>query len=124
MTALAETAPKPMLAPAVRRARGDPVEKLLALAYQAGVRFRWEGRILRVVGVGRLHPDDQALLREHVPEIKARLAAPEDDADPCEEWGIEVRLVTDAAEAEAIVDRLPSAVGLDIETTARPGQEV
>ena len=39
-------------------------------------------------------------------------------------WGIEVRLVTDAAEAEAIVERLPPALGLDIETTARPGQEV
>ena len=58
-----------------------------------------------------------------MPEIKARLAAAENDADPCEEWGIEVRLVVDAAEAKAIVERLPLALGLDIETVARPGQE-
>jgi DNA polymerase-1 len=124
VTALAETALEPTLAPAVRRARADPVAKLLALADQAGVRFRWEGRILRVMGVAALHPEDQRLLRGYMPEIKVRLAASEDDADPCEGWGIEVRLVTDAAEAEAIIERLPLALGLDIETTARPGHAV
>ena len=113
---------EPVLVPAVRRARLDPVAKLLAAADQAGVRFRWEGRVLRVAGLAGLHPDDQELLRAHAAEIKARLAGPADDADPCEEWGVEVQLVTDAAVAEAIVAGLPSSVvGIDIETAPRPG---
>ena len=40
---------------------------------------------------------------------------------PCEEWGVEVQLVTDATAAEAIVAGLPASVGLDIETAPRPG---
>ena len=79
--------------------------------------------MLRVAGLAGLHPDDQELLRAHAAEIKARLAGPADDADPCEEWGVEVRLVTDAAAAEAIVAGLPAGVGVDIETAPRPGFE-
>jgi hypothetical protein len=111
----------PVLVPAVRRARLDPVAKLLAAADQAGVEFRWEGRVLRVAGAAGLHPDDQELLRAHAAEIKARLAGPEDDADPCEEWGVEVQLVTDATTAEAIVAGLPPSIGIDIETAPRKG---
>jgi hypothetical protein len=65
----------PVLVPAVRRARLDPVAKLLAVADQAGVKFRWEGRVLRVAGTAGLHPDDQELLRAHAAEIKARLSS-------------------------------------------------
>jgi DNA polymerase-1 len=111
----------PVLVPAVRGARLDPVAKLLALADQAGVRFRWEGRVLRVAGLARLHQDDQELLRAHATEIKARLAGPADEPDPCEEWGVEVQLISDAAVAEEIISRLPSSVGLDVETAPRPG---
>jgi DNA polymerase I len=117
MTGLAD----PVLVPVVRRARLDPVAKLLAAADQVGVRFRWEGRVLRVAGTGALHPDDQQLLREHADEIKARLAGPGDDGDPCEEWGVDVQLITDAGAAAGIVARLPRSAGLDIETAPRKG---
>jgi DNA polymerase-1 len=111
----------PVLVPAMRRARLDPVAKLLAAADQAGVKFRWEGRVLRVAGTAGLHPDDRELLRAHAAEIKARLAGSNDCADPCEEWGVEVQLVTDATAAEAIVAGLPASVGVDIETAPRKG---
>ena len=68
-----------------------------------------------------LHPDDRELLRAHAAEIKARLAGPERCADLCEEWGVEVQLVTDATAAEAIVAGLPASVGADIETAPRKG---
>lgn len=120
MTAMVES--QPALAPAYQRARVDPIARLLAVADQAGVRFCWLGRTLRVAGLAALHPADQALIRERMPEIRARLAAPEVEVDPCETWGIEVELVTDAAVATAIVAHLPACVGMDIETTAREGQ--
>jgi DNA polymerase I-like protein with 3'-5' exonuclease and polymerase domains len=105
----------------MRRARLDPVAKLLAAADQAGVQFRWEGRTLRVAGLSRLHPEDAQLLRAHADEIKARLADATDSVDACEQMGVDVELVTDPAVAETIVSGLPASIGLDIETAARPG---
>ena len=101
------TAAEPVLVTAVRRARHDSVAKLLALADQAGVKFRWEGRVLRVAGTAALHPDDQELLRARAAEIKARLAGPEDDTDLCEKWGVGARRSNDRDVSRAQAAAIP-----------------
>ena len=77
--------------------------------------------MLRVAGRRACTRTIRSCCAAHATEIKARLAGPEDDADPCEEWGVEVQLITDATAAEAIVAGLPASVGIDIETAPRPG---
>jgi hypothetical protein len=66
----------PVLGPAMRRARKDPIARLLARTNELGVRFRISGAVLQVAGADVLHPADRALLRQYLPDIRARLEPP------------------------------------------------
>jgi DNA polymerase I len=112
----------PVLVPTMRRARKDPIARLIAAASAAGVRFRISGATLVVDGTAALHPDDQALLRAYVPDIRARLEPPEPTVDLLELLDVEVEVVTDAERARAILGALgDGACGFDIETAPQVG---
>jgi DNA polymerase I len=108
----------PVLVPAMKRARKDPVGRLLSKAVECGVRVRLSGATLEVDGADRLHPDDQALLRTYIEDIRVRLEEPEPEgADLLELLGVEAELVVEAARAREILDNLgDGAIGLDLET--------
>jgi DNA polymerase I-like protein with 3'-5' exonuclease and polymerase domains len=110
------TAP-PVLVPAMKRARKDPVARLLSVAQQLGVRFRISGATLQVAGAGALHPDDQAILRTYIEDIRARLETPAPEHDLLDELDIQVEYIADAARAQTVLAALgPQALGFDIET--------
>ena len=101
----------------MRRARKDPLARLIAAASAAGVRFRISGATLQVGGADALRPDDRALLRRYLPDIRLRLEPPALERDLLEELDVEVEYVADAGRArEAIAALGPGALGFDIET--------
>jgi DNA polymerase I len=61
------------LTAAMRRARKDPVARLLSAATMAGMRFRFSGADLEIAGAETLHADDHACLRQYLPDIRTRL---------------------------------------------------
>jgi DNA polymerase-1 len=102
---------------AMRRARKDPIARLIAAANAAGVRFRIAGATLQVGGADSLRPDDRALLRRYLTDIRSRLEPPVPELDLLEELDVEVEVITDAGRArEAIAAIGPGALGFDIET--------
>jgi DNA polymerase-1 len=112
----------PVLGRAMRRARKDPVGRLLATAAAAGVRFRIAGAVLQVGGAGGLHPADQELLGRHLPDIRARLEPPASAVDLLDLLDVDVEVITDEARARAVIAGLgDGALGFDIETAPLPG---
>jgi DNA polymerase I len=105
------------LATAMRRARKDPIARLLAGAAMLGVRFRIRGADLEVAGAEELHLDDRACLRTYLPDIRARLEPPASEMGLLERLGVDVEVITELERAEAVLTGLgPGAFGLDIET--------
>ena len=66
----------PDIAARFRRAKKDPLGRLLADLGAAGARFRISGADLVVDGAARLEPDALALLRANLAAIRERLAPP------------------------------------------------
>ena len=113
----APTAPAPVLAAAMRRAKKDPIARMLAKASALGVRFRIAGATLQIGGAGALHPDDQATLRRYLVDIRARLEPPAPEVDLLEELDVGVEYVADIDRALEVLAALgPGALGFDIET--------
>jgi 3'-5' exonuclease len=110
-------------AAAMRRAHKDPIARLLAAATAAGVRFRVSGATFVVDGADALYPDDQACLRTHVEDIRARLEPPAPEVDLLEEMDVDVEVITDPGRAEAVLTGLHGRgpLGFDIETMPRAG---
>jgi DNA polymerase-1 len=108
------------LAVAMRRARKDPIARLIAAASAAGVKFRISGATLQVGGADALRPDDRALLRRYLPDVRVRLEPPAPELDLLEELDVEVEVIADAGRArEAIAALGPGALGFDVETMSR-----
>jgi DNA polymerase I len=101
----------------MRRAKKDPIAKLLGAANEDGVKFRIAGATLVVDGAGALHPDDRAVLRQYLPDLRLRLEPPAPERDLLEDLDLEIEVITDAARArEAIAALGPGSLGFDIET--------
>ena len=106
------------LATAMRRARKDPIARLLAAATAAGVRFRISGATLQVAGADALHPDDRALAPAVPPGHPPAPRAAGARASTCSRLlDVDVEVITDAARAREVIAALgPGALGFDIET--------
>jgi DNA polymerase-1 len=110
------------LAAVVQRSKKDPVGRLLAAVDQLGVRFRFSGAAFQVAGAGVLAADDQAVLRQHLDDIQARLAPPEPEVELLEELDVDVEVITRADRARQVLAGLSSGpIGFDIETAPRAG---
>jgi DNA polymerase I len=109
----------PVLGPALRRAKKDPIARLLAAATAVGVRFRISGATLQVAGAWRLHPDDEVVLWRYLEDIRTRLEPPAPEVDLLEQLDVEVEVITDPGRAEAVLGELRGhgTLGFDIETT-------
>jgi DNA polymerase I-like protein with 3'-5' exonuclease and polymerase domains len=105
----------PTLAPAMRRARRDPIARLLASATAHGIKFRFSGATLQIAGADTLHRDDRALLRQYIEDIRLRLEPPAPEHDLLAD--IEIEVIIDADRAQEVLDGLGAApLGLDVET--------
>jgi hypothetical protein len=113
----------PILAPAVRRAKRDPIATLLAKATAHGVQFRLAGATLHVTGADTLHPDDRACLRRYIANIRLRLEPPAPALDLLDQLDVEVEVITDAGRAEMVLGQFHGrgTLGFDIETAPLDG---
>ena len=112
----------PSLEAVVRRARTDPIGRLIATVDKLGVRFRFAGAAFQVAGAGSLCWDDQVVLQKYMDDIRARLAPPATTPDLVGEQGVEIEVVTDADRARQVVaDLSPGLIGCDIETAPDDG---
>ena len=109
------------LAAAMKRARTDPIARLLAAATAAGVRFRISGATLQVAGADALHPDDRSCLRRYLPDIRRRIEPPAPEVDLLDLLDVDVEVITDAGRAGEVLASLRGrgALGFDIETAPR-----
>ena len=105
----------------MKRARKDPIARLLAAATAAGVRFRLSGATLQVAGADALHPDDRSCLRRYLPDIRRRLEPPAPEVDLLDLLDVDVEVITDAGRAGEVLASLRGrgALGFDIETAPR-----
>jgi len=107
----------PVLVPTMRRAKKDPIARLLAKATAVGIRFRFSGATLQIAGAAALHFDDQACLRQYLPDIRQRLEPATTAVDLLEVLDVEVEVITDEQRAREVLAALPTtALGFDIET--------
>ena len=97
-----------VIAPAMRRAKKDPVATLLAKATACGVRFRIAGTTLKIAGAAALHPDDQACLRRYIEDIRQRLEPPAAVVDLLEQLDVEIEVITDESRAREVLAALPA----------------
>jgi DNA polymerase I len=107
----------PVLGPALRRAKKDPIVTLMAKATACGVRFRISGCTLQIAGGWQLHPDDEALLWRYIADIRLRLEPPVAAVDLLEQLDVDVEVITDERRAREVLAALPAVLlGFDIET--------
>jgi hypothetical protein len=113
----------PVLAKAMKRVRKDPIARLITAAHAAGVRFRICGATLQIDGAGALHPDDQAVLRQYIADIRLRLEPPSSGIDLLEALDVEVEVITTPERAREVLTGLDPArrYGFDLETMPRTG---
>ena len=113
------TGDQPVLAPVLRRARVDPVGRLLAAAVRHGIRFALSGATFVIDGAQALHPADREVLQTYSYDLRLRLEGEPPDDDLLERFGVDVELITTEARAREVIANLTPGVrlGFDTETT-------